>query len=365
MDVRVWPGDPETVWDAVDAGARSIPDRPEVPPWRTPADFRTHVAVARGYAVIAVGLVILAVLFGGIGWSMTSNDLPGWAHVGKAVVGWVMVAIGAASLVGAVRLVRGGRRGWNDHVERTFERAVAGGIPTHAYRTAFSVPASEGSDRTVLLVDARLTDESASRVYAAAMTWIGRFGGDAKERDEAAQLFGSSRVVLPLTEVLGRDAEGAWIARDHSVGTPWRLLVPDADQADGFGLESVLVIRDPDREGEAEPLRLPKAGGVLDFVATLVLVVGAVAAYFWFRTSLGRANYWWDACADRFCAVGHDVRLMLLEALAVLVMVAGGIWAPRAFTRRRLHWVWALIGIGVGVAITALNVYLARVHPLE
>ncbi|MFC0526978.1 hypothetical protein [Phytohabitans kaempferiae] len=367
-DRTTWPADPHQVWAEATRAAVTHDvdlDRVPGPPIDTLEDFARRVDVPRTYlgAGLILGLFAATAALGTLGATVGGglDTIRPWGPLAG-------IAVAIALTVAAVVAIRQGRREHPEQIRAQHQRYLSNPAPVlgQVYRTSFVVPAGDGWTPVVLVLDDRLGDERAGRVHAAVAAWCGRLGTDKKALEAAQRLFGS-RGIVAVSEIFGDEADGGYLAREPHWQPGWRLILPKvaSGEAEEANCEAeVLTVRDPDKPPQVEPLRLPRASTVLDVLATIAIVVGAAIAGWRFNAWATSGNYWWDACADDFCATGHDIRLLVLGGLTML-LVMGGAVAPPWFHRRRLRFLWALLLIALAAATLVLSAYLARTHPIE
>lgn len=222
-ELRHWPADPASAW--AQASGSSVPiarygDPPSIRPLEEIAENmrRQRVFVP---TVALVFTVVGAILVGGL----LSGVFPLSGRSTSAAVQWTAGVV--LLIVGPVLWI--GHRQWRAHEERR-GFPPARGVLCEIRPTTFRIGDGDGHCLTSVAIDARTSDEQASRIAAAFRIWLARLEAD-KEADSAAEnAWGSGlrrRVVNAFAseEIFGPEAVGGYLVRGTAGSSPWALLL--------------------------------------------------------------------------------------------------------------------------------------------
>ncbi|RIQ29616.1 hypothetical protein [Jiangella rhizosphaerae] len=250
-----WPGDPAAAW------RRAVADAPAEPPARRRppdlSDFATFTRLVpqRGeYLAMPVLYGVGGVFCVAVGLHLMryqrpldpfDGTVPAWLGLLAYWPPWfLMLALGAAALCWApVSYVRG-KRDHPRHLRELYERVRRDGILVQTFPCRLRLEATEGTEQAKIAVDARATDAQAARLHAAFGDWLDGVSGDPAATKAVRDRYGSSRRVLPATELFGPDAGGGYLVRG-TVGSSWRVLLPSTAD-DGAVRWSIEGVRDPE-----------------------------------------------------------------------------------------------------------------------
>jgi hypothetical protein len=254
---RNWPGDPQRVWAETTATDGSLPPLEPVPPWRG-GHFDGVVAVPASRLDDAATDAMLFG-FGGVcamAISFMWLILDGWRRAVILIVAAGCLLLGLCGLF-LWRLARAKRE---SHVSGVRERAMVHGIAVHRRRTdlywRYEWGSNESSGYDVcldLLIDARLPAERIDHIRRASVAWTHRLPRRGKRipAPGAMRRFGSRRTLVPLQDIFGPEAAGAWYFHGDGAIALWGVFMPAA----GLGeFPRVLPISDP---SFATRLRVP------------------------------------------------------------------------------------------------------------
>ncbi|MFD0556897.1 hypothetical protein FB566_2150 [Stackebrandtia endophytica] len=235
-----WPGEPHRLWNEVLETPHV--SRPPLPPWETYDEFLEHAHVSRLWTAGA-GILFVAVIPGVVAWSLR-NEL--W------LIAVICAAIAAVMVVGALSMMVWDLIGRGFRLRRMHRRALADGIAANAYPAPLWMPShSEGraTDPAYLLISTRLSDYTADRIHAVFGAWA-RVLLDDKDQKHAAWEIMGRRKIIPLEEIFGPGATGAWLAQptidelDHE-SSPWRIIMPHKQ----LELSTILPVAAPEGTG--------------------------------------------------------------------------------------------------------------------
>jgi hypothetical protein len=264
---RTWTGDPQRRWAETSSvvATSDLPDPAPFPPYRSYDDFHLNIEVPDSRWVDRAETLEIV---GGVGF-VIAVVTPLW---GRDRLGpyWPLIAAVSAVVwvVGLVllRLVKARRE---QLVIRTWTEAMSNGTPVHWYGTKLVSHyrgTENGPTMTValsLLVDARLPVGRVAHIRRAVHAWTATLPAN-KEGDrrlprklKARMAHGPSgrRLFVPLTDVFGAEAAGAWFWHDEKRGpvySPHALLIQSPDRR---GAPRVLRSKAPRDEG-ADDVRI-------------------------------------------------------------------------------------------------------------
>ncbi|MGV0834249.1 hypothetical protein [Mycolicibacterium thermoresistibile] len=236
---RDWPGAPHGAWAEAHRGLGVPPlPRPQLPDWRDAEVFADRVRLRpttpSPLGTVGVGgfLVLLAVL---AGWQDRS-----------AVLVWGLGSAAAVCLTAGVFWMWWLPARHQHRVRRMHARALVHGVGGHAYRTGLSWHDGEGSPTPIfLLLDERLSDDAAARMQHAFRIWLRRILADRASLSAARQMF-THRWAVPVTEIFGPEATGAWLVLDQGADdSPWRLLIDRPTGAEAYHHDEIMIIDGP------------------------------------------------------------------------------------------------------------------------
>lgn len=238
---RDWPGDPHAAWrEAANATmtcrTHSLP-RPALPDWRDFDVFTRQVSVPPT-TPSPLGTVGVGLFFVLCAWL---KDFRGFFGIGFAVLAALLV------IAGLCFLWYERPRQQQRRVCRVYGRCLAHGVGGHAYRTSFAYIWGENSSTettTSLLIDERLPDDAAAQLQHAVRIWLARVLADPHMKSQAADAY-ENRFVVPVSEIFGPEATGAWLIRDQEEDdTPWRLLIDRPNGVREYLFDEILVSAD-------------------------------------------------------------------------------------------------------------------------
>lgn len=222
-DPQPWPADPPSAW--AQASGSPVPiarhgEPPEIKPLEEIAENmrRQRVIVP---TVALVFTVVGATLVGGL----LAGVFPLSGRPTSAGVQWTagvtLLIVGPALWIA--------HRQWRVREERR-GFPLARGVLCEIYPTMFHIGDGDGYCLTSVAIDARTSDEQASRIAAAFRIWLARLDAD-KQDDTAAKIaWGSKfrqRVVNTFAseEIFGPEAAGGYLVRGTASRSPWALLL--------------------------------------------------------------------------------------------------------------------------------------------
>ncbi|MDA0567367.1 hypothetical protein LG943_24035 [Streptomonospora sp. S1-112] len=358
-----WPAAPATAWAESRTPPRPPEDRPAPPDIARYEGFLRHVVIVRVHLVFALLLTVAAVVMAAV--ALSSPDplvLP------SEVVGAVAWGAAGVCAAGAPVLALVGRRAHRRVRRNVYEQALRNGVVCDAFPTGYRVPAGDGHADVALYVDVRMGAEQAGRLRGAVAAWVARL-----EADEAADRAAGERLrslgVHATDRIFGPEAAGGFLARDDGPLPGWRLVLPDeAPEPGADPLRTAEVYPIEDGTPLGHPRRRPPGpipwAAVLDMAAAVLVAASGGVGWWLFNGWATRSNAWWNACADDFCAMGHDLRLFGLSFLT-WIFLAVGLVAPGPFARRRLRWLWALLMASAASLAFAGSVVTAWYFPIE
>ncbi|WP_026931409.1 hypothetical protein [Glycomyces tenuis] len=231
---KPWPGGPDAVW-AASAGT-SAQHRPPAPDVSGFDDFARRVAPREAallsallFVFLGVGLLVYAIVVASL-MPELPEGLDGFDAVVLNLMKWhwvVSLVVGAWSLlVTAPRTYLKDKRDHPGETRALYEASLDRGVVCEVFATRFKVPGSDGWDRTVIGIDARLDGERAARIRRAFTDWFAAVQSDVRTDKEVSKRHGG-RDVLPAEDVFGPEAAGGYLIRQSVVGTGWMMLIRD------------------------------------------------------------------------------------------------------------------------------------------
>ncbi|WP_396911123.1 hypothetical protein [Mycolicibacterium sp.] len=222
-ELRPWPADPASAW-AQAVAAPTPKARYGKPPSIRPlekiaANMRRQRVLVPTVALVFT--VVGAILVGGL----LVGVFPLSGRSTSATVQWtagvVLLIVGPALWIG--------HRQWRKHEERR-GFPPARGVLCEIYPTSFRIGDGDGWSDTSVAIDARTSDEQASRLATAFRIWLACLEAD-KEADSAAKNAWNSgfrrRIINAFAseEIFGPDAAGGYLIRGTARRSRWALLL--------------------------------------------------------------------------------------------------------------------------------------------
>lgn len=212
-------GEPRRFWTPTPTTA--MPARRPAPDLSDPAEFAARVEVrspAWQGPVLLAGLALLCLACSLIPGVEVLFLPDGSGPAALRLLAGALAAAAAAVLVWDLRTRAAAYRRAHEH-----------GRLAQGYLTSLDV-GREGHRPAWVLVDARVPDEQAARLYSAFDTWIDAVLADPGLRRRVVRWFRGRGMLVPSETLFGPDAAGAHLTGPLSPGH-WKLLTPKGKAA--------------------------------------------------------------------------------------------------------------------------------------
>lgn len=242
MTHETWAGDPAGAWRrAASTGPDPAPPRRQAPDLSDFETFARLVPQRGAYLAWPLMLLLFAAWSIGVGLyvrpyqaARTPIDRE---HVDEPVATvlellsmwppwFLLLAVGAVLLVwAAVHCVRR-RRDHPRYLRELYDEVRRDGVLVETFPSRLRLGADEGTEPAEIAIDVRVTDTQAVRLRSAFGDWLDGVRHDPAATRAVRDRYGSSRRVLPATELFGPEADGGYLLRGAATSS-WRILLPD------------------------------------------------------------------------------------------------------------------------------------------
>lgn len=197
-----------------------MPARKPAPDLSDPAEFTARVKLRsplwQAPALLA-GLAVFCAVYAAVPGTGLLSMSPQDRRTVLMVLAAVFAAAAVAVLVWDLRTRAGAYR-------RAHAAFLERGTVAQGYLTSLDVGHEEYRPAWVL-IDSRVPDEQAARLYAAFDTWIDAVLADPKLRRRVVTWFRTGSVTVPSETVFGAEATGGFLVGPQQRGH-WKLLLP-------------------------------------------------------------------------------------------------------------------------------------------